>query len=77
MFTLPTILSGLALVIAYAGFHFGLIKWLVGRIDLGVSSFKEELIRHQQTDIEALREVRVEPRAVRDMRIKVGRKKVQ
>ena len=75
MLTVSTVLSGLALIIAYAGFHFGLIKWLVSRIDLGVTSFKEELIRHQQADIEALREVRVEIQAVRDLR--GGRKRAK
>jgi hypothetical protein len=76
--TLPTILSGLGLLLAYAGFQFGLFRWLIGRIDLLGSNFKEELIRHQQADIDALREVRIELQAVRAIRIpKVSRKRAQ
>ena len=78
MFTLPVVLSSLTLILAYAAFQFGLFRWLIGRIDLLGTNFKEELVRHQQADIEALREVRVELQAVRDLRTsKVSRKRAQ
>ena len=65
MFTLPIILSGLALIVSYAIFQFGLFKWLIGRIDLLGVNFKEELLRHQQNDIEALKEIRTELAIIR------------
>jgi len=68
MFTLPVILSGLALIVSYAIFQFGLFKWLIGRIDLLGANFNAELVRHQQTDLDALKEVRVELQAVREMK---------
>jgi len=73
--TLSTILSGLALIIAYAGFHFGLFKWLIGRIDLVGVNFKDELVRHAQIDNEALKEIRIELQAIR--RPKVRRKRAK
>lgn len=60
MFTLPVILSGLTLILGAAVFQFGLFRWLIGRIDLLGNSFKEELIRHAQADLEVFKEVRNE-----------------
>lgn len=69
MFTLTNILAGLTVILAYAGFQFGLFKWLIGRIDqLGIN-FKDELVRHQQADLEALKQVRIELQAVREMKV--------
>lgn len=68
MFTLPVILSGLALIVSYSIFQFGLFKWLISRIDLLGVNFKEELTRHQQNDIDALKEVRTELASMRTVR---------
>jgi hypothetical protein len=58
--TIPIVISSLTLILAYAVFQFGLFRWLIGRIDLLGSNFKDELVRHQQTDLEALKEIRSE-----------------
>ena len=65
MLTLPVVLSVLGLILAYSTFQFGLFRWLISRIDLLGVNFKAELSAHQAADLEALKEVRSELRALK------------
>jgi hypothetical protein len=75
MITLPVIISSLVLIVSYSAFQFGLFKWLIGRIDNLGASFKDELVRHQEADVEALRDVRTELQAVRETKVPRRRKR--
>ena len=68
MLTIPVVLSGLALILSYAVFQFGLFKWLIGRIDLLGSNFKDELVRHAEADVVAMKEIHNELQAIRALK---------
>lgn len=70
MFTLPVIIAGLSVLLGYAVFQFGLFRWLIGRIDLLGANFKEELVRHSQGDLEALKEIRGDLKTLAASRIR-------